>query len=144
MVLASGGPARPLLMYAGLDASGIYSSADGGLHWVATGWSGPGRPLWPLTHEIPQHLFVRAPYERIYESQDGGLNWRSRWAGMDFSTQVISVALDGAHPGTLYAGGTEGFFRSLDGAASWQPVGPELAGQTVFAITLDPAGDDVL
>jgi len=48
--------------------------------------------------------------------------------------------MDSRRPGALYAGGSEGLFRSLDGAASWQSVCPELAGQTVFAIALDPRG----
>jgi photosystem II stability/assembly factor-like uncharacterized protein len=46
--------------------------------------------------------------------------------------------VDPLRPSTLYAGGTEGFFRSLDGAGHWQSVGSELAGQTIFSIVADP------
>jgi photosystem II stability/assembly factor-like uncharacterized protein len=60
------------------------------------------------------------------------------------STQIISLAVSRGRPGTLYAGGTEGFFRSLDGASHWQSVGPELAGQTIFAVFVDPRDDQIL
>ena len=140
LALANGEPSAPQLLYAGLGAAGLYRSADAGAHWAATSWTARGVPALAVDPRDPRHLFVRALYERIYESHDGGLSWRSRWTGMDFSTQVISLALDSAHPGTLYAGGTEGFYRSADGASSWQPEGAELAGQSIFAIALDPAG----
>ena len=128
------------LIYAGLAGQGLYRSTDGGLHWEATGWTKRGVPAVLVDPGDPSHLFIRVAYERVYESRDSGQTWAARWDGLGLATQIISLAMDSRRPGALYAGGSEGLFRSLDGAASWQSVGPELAGQTVFAIALDPRG----
>jgi photosystem II stability/assembly factor-like uncharacterized protein len=134
------GHGPPGLIYAGLAGRGLYRSTDGGLHWEATGWTKRGVPALLVDPADANHLFIRVAYERVYESRDGGQTWAARWDGLGLATQIISLAMDSRRPGVLYAGGSEGFFRSLDGAANWQSVGPDLAGQTVFAIALDPLG----
>jgi photosystem II stability/assembly factor-like uncharacterized protein len=128
----------PNLIYAGLAGQGVYCSDDGGRHWKPTGWANHGAPAVLVDPSDPQHLFIRVTYERVYESRDGGQTWGSRWEGLGLSTQIISLAMDPQQGKTLYAGGTEGFFRSLDGAAHWQSTGAELASQTVFTIAIDP------
>ncbi len=135
---AAAGGSRSALLYAGLAGQGLYSSTDGGLHWQASGWTKRGVPALLVDPHDARHLYIRVAYERVYESRDGGQSWAARWEGLGLSTQVISLAMDPQRPGLLYAGATEGFFRSLDGAATWQRAGPELGGQTVFTIALDP------
>src|SRR6185295_16397140 len=52
---------------------------------------------------------------------------------------VRSLALDSAS-GTLYAGTYGGgVFRSTDRGATWTSVAPEIRGQTVHAVALDPS-----
>ena len=137
-VLALGlSPAEPELLYAGLAGQGVYRSEDGGQHWTATGWTRHGAPGLVVDPADPRHLYIRVTYERVYESNDGGATWTARWDGLGLSTQVISLAMDPLQPETLYAGSTEGFFRSTDGGKTWQSAGPELAGQTVFSIAVD-------
>jgi hypothetical protein len=35
---------------------------------------------------------------------------------------LVSIAIDPANPGSLYAGTANGVFRSSDRGSSWQPV----------------------
>ena len=126
------------MIYAGLAGGGLYRSQDGGRHWAATGWTRKGTPAVLVDPSDAEHVFIQVAYERVYESRDGGATWAPRWEGLGLSTQIISLAMDPERPSTLYAGGTEGLFRSRDAAAHWQSVGPELAGQTIFTIVVDP------
>jgi photosystem II stability/assembly factor-like uncharacterized protein len=125
---------NPQRLYAGLDGAGVYRSDDGGLHWQPTGWARQSVPGLLLDPRDPDHLFMRVAFERVYESRDGGKHWAARWDGLGLQTQIIALAADPVDPARLYAGGTEGFFTSQDGTATWQSAGPELAGQTVFTI----------
>ena len=129
---------KPGVIYAGLASNGLYRSSDGGRRWSATGWTRPGTPAVLVDPDDSDHVYIRVAYERVYESRDGGATWTPRWDGLSLSTQIISLAMDPGRPSTLYAGGTEGLFRSLDAASHWQAVGPELGGQTIFCTLVDP------
>jgi photosystem II stability/assembly factor-like uncharacterized protein len=92
----------------------------------------------------PQRLYARLAFERVYESRDGGQTWAARWEGLGLSTEIISLTIAPHQPQTLYAGGTQSLFKSRDGGLSWQPVGPELDGQTVFTLLVDRTNPDWL
>jgi photosystem II stability/assembly factor-like uncharacterized protein len=127
-------PVDGQVAYAGLDGAGLYHSSDGGNHWTRTGWTGPSVPAIALDPHDPEHLFIRVAFERVYESTDGGKHWTARWSGLGLQTQIIALAIDPLQPKVMYAGGTEGFFRSEDGSVTWRSSGPELAGQTIFCL----------
>jgi photosystem II stability/assembly factor-like uncharacterized protein len=97
-----------------------------------------------LHPDDPDRVFVHVVYERVYESRDGARSWEPRWEGMDLSTEVISLVMDRCRPDRLFAGTTATLFRSEDGAATWQPIAPDLAGQTVFTLLPDCDDPDLL
>ncbi len=130
--------AEPQRWYAGLDSSGLFASADGGQTWQPTGWDRSG-VLQVLSHPAdPHRLFIRVPFERLYASEDGGITWSSRWDGMSLQTELASLAMSPHDSSVLIAGATDGIFRSDDGTRSWQPIGPELSGQTIYQVVFDP------
>lgn len=144
----------PRVVYAGTDGMGLFRSDDGGHTWIAppaletspTAASfpseSPPRPV-PVVAAVavspvdPMHVYARAAFERLYESRDGGASWSTHWQGLDLQTEVITVAVDPANPDRIFAGGTQRLFRSDNGGESWQAVGPELDGQTVYAVAFD-------
>jgi photosystem II stability/assembly factor-like uncharacterized protein len=137
-------PAEPDLIYAGLGGQGVYRSTDAGQTWTARGLGRLSVMALAPHPGDPQRLYARVAFERVYESRDGGATWAARWEGLGLSTEIISVVIDPHQPQTLYAGGTQGLFKSQDGGLSWQKTGRELDGQTIFALMVDRARPDWL
>jgi photosystem II stability/assembly factor-like uncharacterized protein len=54
----------------------------------------------------------------VVKSTSGGASWNQADAGL-IEIDIRTVAVDPTNGGTVYAGGSEGLFRSLDGGASW-------------------------
>ncbi len=131
-------PSRPEVLYAGTDGRGLYRSDDAGRTWARTGLDVPTVPGILIHPADPDRLWIRAAFQRVYESRDGGRTWFTPWNGLDLSTELMFLGYRPADPPILYAAGTQALFRSLDEAASWQPIGPQLAGQTVFHLLADP------
>jgi hypothetical protein len=57
-------------------------------------------------------------------------------AGLHLDANVTSLAIDSAHPSTLYAGTDSGVYRSRDSGASWWAIGQLLAGQLVDSLAI--------
>jgi photosystem II stability/assembly factor-like uncharacterized protein len=74
----------------------------------------------------------------LYRSTDGGATWTLQ-AGANLQV----VALDPAHPSTLYAGG-QNLLRSTDGGAIWTDASPRLVPGTIYhtisALAVAPGG----
>jgi photosystem II stability/assembly factor-like uncharacterized protein len=136
------------VFYAGTDG-GLLRSNDGGQTWVevTSGLTDRGMPDLAVDPRSPEHLYVRLKFERVYESWDGGQNWEARWEGLGAAREVISIDLGSS--GLLIAGANDGLFRwepderaPLD-VGLWQRVAPELEGQTVFTVVIDPRDEAV-
>lgn len=125
-------------LYAGTNGHGVYRSDDGGRQWVPAGLEGLSVPALVSDPRDADHLYARVAFERVYETTDGGQSWTARWVGMRLNTEVISLAINPQQPEILYAGSTDGLFRSQDGANTWERIAPELNGQTVFEVAIDP------
>jgi photosystem II stability/assembly factor-like uncharacterized protein len=133
------------VLYTGTDG-GLLRSEDGGQTWVEvpSGLTGRGMPDLAVDPQSPEHLYVRLKFERVYESWDGGQNWQARWEGLGAAREVISIDLGSS--GLLIAGANDGLFRWACPEHSrrepdeglWQRVAPELEGQTVFTVVIDP------
>jgi photosystem II stability/assembly factor-like uncharacterized protein len=125
------------VFYAGTDG-GLLRSADGSQTWVevTSGLTGRGMPDLAVDPQSPEHLYVRLKFERVYESWDGGQNWEARWEGLGAAREVISIDLGSS--GLLIAGANDGLFRWNSDEGLWQRVAPELEGQTVFTVVIDP------
>ncbi len=112
------------------------------LPWTAFGPGGgavlslavdPGNP--GLVYAVAGiHYFE--PFGTLYRSPDGGATWAAL-AGPD----LRAVAVDPAHPATIYAGGSQ-LLRSLDGGLTWTDVTPPPAGgrHDITALALTPGG----
>ena len=92
--------------------------------------------------QSPEHLYIRLKFERVYESWDGGQNWEARWEGLGAAREVISIDLGSSV--LLVAGANDGLFRWASGEGHWQRVAPELEGQTVFTVVIDPQDETLV
>jgi photosystem II stability/assembly factor-like uncharacterized protein len=137
-------PSAPNVVYAGANGAGLFRSDDRGLTWEATSWDGASVPGIAVDAADSNRVFFRVAFERVYSSADGGKSVQASWTGFTPFTEVMSLAIDARQSNRLIAGGTDMLFRSLDGGASWQPVAPELNGQTVFTVLFDGAAGDRL
>jgi photosystem II stability/assembly factor-like uncharacterized protein len=130
-------PDDPQVLYAATEGDGVYTSPDAGSHWIQLAWDNFIIPDLARDPHYLNRFYVRVAYERIYQSDDGGITWTARWDGMATTTEIAAFVLSPHQAGLLYAGGTVEAFKSEDGAAHWQPIGAELAGQSVLFLAVD-------
>jgi photosystem II stability/assembly factor-like uncharacterized protein len=87
----------------------------------------------------------------VFRSTDGGASWSAANQGLSLRpllstvVEVTSLAIDRAHPATLYAGlNADGVAKSTDGGASWTHVEGGLRNFAISALALDPTNGDRL
>lgn len=141
------------IAYASSGAN-VYKTVNGGVTWTVLGGGIAGRNVRALAVDDPK-VYAATPNGEIFRSQDGGGTWTNAIAGaLGIGEQNASIALDPAHPGTIYAGdfklasydaNIHSFvIKSVDGGVSWNhlpnpttPLGAELRA---YAIAVDPSG----
>lgn len=81
----------------------------------------------------------------VFRSTDGGASWSAANQGLSLRpllstvVEVTSLAIDRAHPATLYAGlNADGVAKSTDGGANWTHVEGGLRNFAISALALDP------
>jgi photosystem II stability/assembly factor-like uncharacterized protein len=83
---------------------------------------------------------------RVWRSKDDGSSWQAV-SGLLDGSPISAIEVAPADSQRVYVG-TEngGFFRSLDGGATWSPnmAGPELPGVTITRLESSPVNADVL
>ena len=145
------------ILYAGTEGRGVYRldvDASGNFDkWALIGWPGNSLPGLAVDPSSPQRLLARIAFSRLYANDDTrrSLNndnfdeqWRPLWDGMSETTEVLSLAFSPHDASVAFAGAATEFFRSDDGARAWSPIGAELAGQSVFHVSVDPRDPQVV
>jgi photosystem II stability/assembly factor-like uncharacterized protein len=145
-------------VYAGIadfgasSAGGLYKSTDSGNSWTRLGALHADVGAIALDPADAATIYV-AGGGGVFRSSDGGTSWqpvnsglpRRRFKRRDngkwttYTDGVTALAIDPAHPTTLYAAAFErGVFRSTDSGRSWQPLNAGLPVLDVLALALDP------
>ena len=125
-----------------IAGNGMFHSTDGAKTWTAAGLAGTSQIARILVDpRDAKHIIVAAlgdPFkdssERgVFATRDGGATWKNVLS-LSPSTGASDIALDPAHPDTLYAGMWEfrrsswqlrsggpidGLYRSTDGGTTW-------------------------
>jgi FG-GAP-like repeat/FG-GAP repeat len=70
-----------------------------------------------------------------YKTSDGGKTWI---ASTGLPKDVLTLALDPASPGIVYAGTSIGVFKSVNGGVSWNITGSDLPSAPIRALAIDP------
>ena len=128
--------------------SSIYSSSDSGATWTFSGYL-PFNPYCSalnITVDPSSANTLYAGSGSIYwyygcsaKSTDGGVTW-TVLDGLPSGTAVNGFAINPKSPGTIYAAGTAGLFKSTDAGQTWTAL--NLAGlqnPNVFAAVISPS-----
>ena len=104
---------NPRILVAG-TLSGVYQSADGGLHWREISPPG-GREI----HEVesiamdpydPQIIYVVAHLP--WKTSDGGAHWTSIHQGVIDDSDVFSMIVDASRPSVMFLSACSGIYRT--------------------------------
>jgi photosystem II stability/assembly factor-like uncharacterized protein len=155
-------PQHPQTLYAGTDFDGVWKSTNGGGSWFQAS-AGLDMSL-VVTQIIIDPLNTQILYAgmgggtsglimgHIFKSTDGGATWVQKDNGItiyysSYVGGIKALAIDPAHPLTLYAGTTTvGAFRSEDGGATWTAINDGLPlgspGSTTYYGTVNALAPD--
>ena len=164
------GPAdQPGVVYAGVEPSALFRSADGGrsFEFVRGLWDHPHRPQWTpgfggqAVHTVipragdPDRLLVAMSTGGVYRSADAGASWEASNKGIrayflpeneypEFGQCVHKVAGNPARPDQLFAQNHHGVYRSADAGESWTSIADGLPSDFGFAMVVHPHRPDVV
>ena len=128
-----------------LSAQGrsIRQSLDGGRSWQRVFSNADLVRTVTRDHSDPDLLYAGiGNFIGLFRSENGGQDWQFNQANP--FTSINDIAIDPADSLTLYAGGREGLFKSLDGGDSWQEAMQGLPFQEIHSVAVDPADSEVV
>jgi photosystem II stability/assembly factor-like uncharacterized protein len=101
--------------------------------WTSSGPEGGYILALAVNPSDPATLYAAANGAGIYRSTDAGETWRAVNAEL---TDVRCLAIDPVDRSTVYAGGANGLFKSVDGGESWIN---KFSTSPVRSVIIDPA-----
>ena len=163
--LEAGGAAQPGRLWAGCLPAGLFCSDDGGASWTLNRalWEEPRRLFWsgggydhPGIDSIlvdprdPRHVTLAVSTGGVWQTHDEGASWALTADGMrgDYlpegsqfepnAQDVHKMVACPSDPDTLWVQHHCGIYRSIDGAQSWQLIGPPAPSGFGFAVAVHP------
>jgi photosystem II stability/assembly factor-like uncharacterized protein len=131
-------PNDPNIVYLGSNF-GTLKTTDGAATWNLT--NGFFAALSMAIDPTNPNIVYAGGNGFLAKTIDGGDTWDLAMEGMVNPT-VFYITVDPNDPSVLYAGTAgEGGFKSVDGAATWTPLGIDT---TVWQIVVDPADSNVV
>lgn len=141
-------------VYAGIQggflASGVYKSTNGGSNWEPTGGGEIGANVKALiAHPTAAGTIFALHGEGVFKTTDGGTRWELMNSGLPprrFRYNALALAPgDGEHLQVgMGAAAPSPIHRSLDGAATWEPLAATgLTNTFTQSLAVDPANSQV-
>ena len=126
----------PATVFAGTSGA-LYKSIDSGVSWtLLTGTTNVGGTNAVAVDPGNAAIVYAAVGDGgVFKSTNGGGSWSG--IGLD-STFVFSLAIDPSSPSTIYAGASDGIYRTADGGAHWTLANPNDSIPSVRALAIDP------
>ena len=128
---------------------GAFQSSDGGKTWEPR-LSGMTEINFVVSLAIDPHhpeIMYAGTTGGVYRTKNSGDNWVKVTEGMvaadakmaSMAMGVNSLAIDPINPRIIYAGTTQGLFKSTNQGNNWTKIGDALGGGYVSEIQLDPS-----
>lgn len=89
-------------------------------------------------------VYVGTIGQSIFRSEDGGETFRRASVGLFPESDIRALLVDPRDPRQLCAGTERGFFRSADGAETWEHVASPLDDAQIWSLARDPRDPDTL
>jgi photosystem II stability/assembly factor-like uncharacterized protein len=151
-------PTDPNLIYASSRSGGFYKSLDGGLNFVGSttgNLPSAGVRTFGVKPTNPNEILVSSAngsneYSHgIYKSLDGGDTWSattfipgtSGFGGLASGFYIYEIVFHPLSPSVVFAGTSEGIFRSNDNFATWAQIAPT---QDVTDIEFHPTNANII
>src|SRR5262249_11029158 len=133
-------PGNPNIIYVSTNGAGVFKSVDTGLNWQPFDGTGSTAlptlsintlAVDPATTGAGANLYVGTANNGVWKSTNGGNTWTAIDNGLmlpGFTTPADVTALaivpnaPVGTPATVYAGGSQGIFKSTNGGANWTLV----------------------
>lgn len=133
---------------------GIFQSSDGGKTWEPR-LSGMTEINFVVSLAIDPHrpeIMYAGTTGGVYRTKNSAENWVKVTEGMvaadakmaSMAMGVNSLAIDPKNPLIVYAGTTQGLFKSTNQGNNWTKVGDALGAGYVSEIQLDPSNPDTI
>jgi photosystem II stability/assembly factor-like uncharacterized protein len=127
------------VIFAGLEAGGVFRSADGGRTWTSAGLSGAA------VHDLVwlgPFLFA-ATDDGLFRTEDVGRNWTRLGEGLKArSARRLLFPLAPASGIEAFLGTDQGIYHTTDGGLHWTVTG--MKDQAVLALATFPAPESPL
>jgi photosystem II stability/assembly factor-like uncharacterized protein len=141
------------MVYAGTTV-GVFRSLDGGRTWDER-MQGMSEVNFVVTLAIdPQspNVLYAGTTGGVYRTNNSGERWEKKFSGMiaddakmaSMAMGINALAIDPTNGAVVYAGTTNGLYKSTDQAEHWTKIGGSIEHSYVSAIQLDPISPSTL
>ena len=127
-------PDDPSRLYAYVNGSGMFGSADAGRTWRPLGQTPADVTSLAAAGGTPEVVYVASIASGVLRSADGGQTWQPTGAGV---RRPLALAADPADRSALYAGTEDGLYKTTDGGATWARL--PYPGRNAIAVAVSPA-----
>ncbi len=137
-------PEVPGTLYLAAFGSGVYRSADGGRHWIASSTGLDDLTVLTLAMDpVAPRVLYAGTDSGAFVSRDGGRTWARLGHGL-LGRNVRGLLVVPERPTMLYAATDQGVLASWDGGQSWSPRITGLGSRDIRVLRLDPTNSERL
>lgn len=131
---------EPDFLFMGYGDKGVLYSENGGASWKFLERLASEHIRMVRIDPVDAGIVLAATDSMLFRSLDKGQEWSGIMNGLPAGISIYTVEFDGANTKTIWAGTSQGIYKSVDGGDNWQAAGtlPSWSGQEFSKIAVDP------